>query len=280
MLSQLIAYALTALGVLGVGKKYTQKLVDVLLRRQASKKNKSPPADVVRRETVLDEHAITKRNGRRISTVFENVDSISTRPEIELTVIDDQNNADPGDAISFTNPMKQNNNDPVGPAPSAFLAPSMEEKMDQMNRMMREMKKDNIEMKKQLKKLTHEAALRTGKTISSPKTDVQLNKDSKQRTKRLSKVMKARRNSSQSLHLDLATERKCKEKELTVINDLQNADPGDVISFTNPMKPKRCVPKRKSFRKIDDNIETGIYYQNVETGETVWEVPEDGDIVL
>jgi len=37
--------------------------------------------------------------------------------------------------------------------------------------------------------------------------------------------------------------------------------------------------KRKSFRKIDD-AEHGVYFQNVETNETVWKLPEDGDAVV
>jgi hypothetical protein len=37
--------------------------------------------------------------------------------------------------------------------------------------------------------------------------------------------------------------------------------------------------KRKSFRKIDD-AEHGVYFQNVETNDTVWELPEDGDAVV
>ena len=37
--------------------------------------------------------------------------------------------------------------------------------------------------------------------------------------------------------------------------------------------------KRTSFRKIDD-AEHGVYFQNVETNETVWKLPEDGDAVV
>ena len=35
--------------------------------------------------------------------------------------------------------------------------------------------------------------------------------------------------------------------------------------------------KRKSFVKIEDETGGGDYYQNVETGDTVWDVPEDGE---
>ena len=39
------------------------------------------------------------------------------------------------------------------------------------------------------------------------------------------------------------------------------------------------IPKRKSFLKIDDQ-EHGIYFQDVDTKETVWALPEDGDVVV
>ena len=36
---------------------------------------------------------------------------------------------------------------------------------------------------------------------------------------------------------------------------------------------------RKSFRKIVDD-EHGVYFQDVDTEETVWKLPEDGDVVV
>ena len=36
---------------------------------------------------------------------------------------------------------------------------------------------------------------------------------------------------------------------------------------------------RKLFREIVDD-EDGVYFQDVETEETFWEVPEDGDVVV
>jgi hypothetical protein len=36
--------------------------------------------------------------------------------------------------------------------------------------------------------------------------------------------------------------------------------------------------RRKSFLKIDDE-EHGVYFQDVDTKETVWMLPEDGDVV-
>ena len=37
--------------------------------------------------------------------------------------------------------------------------------------------------------------------------------------------------------------------------------------------------KRKSFLKIHDEAH-GVYFQDVDTEETVWELPEDGDVVV
>ena len=196
-----------------------------MLLMNCAKKNKTrAPHDVLRREAILDEHAITKRQGgRRISTVFQNKGGDGGRSDIELTVInDDQQNVN--DAVgSFSNPMRRNNSNPVGrrrrsSAPSAFVAPppsprrggapsSMEERMEQLMR-------DNIEMKKQLQKLSQKVlGSRTGQRTHGAKTTT----TTTQRTKRLSKVMKARRNSHstqlpkvdpEQVHVDEATGRR------------------------------------------------------------------------
>jgi hypothetical protein len=60
---------LTALSVLGVSKKYCQKGTDALLKSRAKTSNARAPHDVLRREAVLDEHAITQNGMRRVSTV-------------------------------------------------------------------------------------------------------------------------------------------------------------------------------------------------------------------
>lgn len=195
---------------------------------KCAKKNKTrAPHDVLRREAILDEHAITKRQGgRRISTVFKDNGGDGGRSDIELTVINNQETASAA-INSFSNPMRPNNSNPVGrrrrsSAPSAFLAPppsprragassSMEEKVEQLMR-------DNIEIKKQLKEEVQKnrkqlktlkqeiAELKTGKKTSSSKIAEKNNKNSQQRAKRLSKVMKARRNSAQSMRVQVVIE--------------------------------------------------------------------------
>ena len=43
----------------------------------------------------------------------------------------------------------------------------------------------------------------------------------------------------------------------------------------NKLKPKKKI----SFRKfVDDN--DAVYYENMETGEVVWDMPEDGELGL
>jgi hypothetical protein len=107
-LQALIAYLLTALSVLGVGKKYCQKGTDALLKRRAKKNNTKAPHDVLRREAVLDEHAITKRKGgRRISTVLQLAGDLSSSSgsgdvgDIELSI------AAAGSIASHLNPMQR-----------------------------------------------------------------------------------------------------------------------------------------------------------------------------
>lgn len=130
--------------------------------------------------------------------------------------------------------------------------------------------------------LDPELNLKTGEAKSSSRKRTE--KSATQRTKRLSKVMKARRNSMQSVESKRLSFRKIEGNGDTDAY-YQNVVTGDVVwevpkdavieenAFqVNPMK-------RKSFKRIDDEETGRTYYQNVETGGTVWEVPEDGDVI-
>ena len=46
-----------------------------------------------------------------------------------------------------------------------------------------------------------------------------------------------------------------------------------------PEVTQKTYRKKKSFRKIE-TIKDGLYFVNVETGEPVWNVPADGEIVV
>ena len=143
--------------------------------------------------------------------------------------------------------------------------------------------RDNIEMKKQLQKLSQKVlGSRTGQTTHGAKTTT----TTTQRTKRLSKVMKARRNSHSTklpvvdpkeVHVDAATGRRYSVNMNTGESTwLDEEGEGDASSVNKP--EQSAVSKRKSFKQFEG--ETGTYYQNVDTGGTVWEVPKDGEIVV
>ena len=155
----------------------------------------------------------------------------------------------------------------------------MEEKMEQLIRDNIEMKKQLKENKKQLIKLTQKLVeSKTDKTTPGFKTGANTKTTNNQRTKRLSKVMKARRNSqstSVQVHVDKATGRRYSVNTATGKSTWLDEE-GEGAS--SPNKPeKRAVTKRQSFKTIKG--ETGTYYQNLDTGDTVWEVPKGGEII-
>jgi len=216
---------------------------------------------------------------------------------IELTVIDDQEKANA--AVShFSNPMKQNDSNLVGRLQTNFQAPSpsprrggasssMEEKMEQLIRDNIEMKKQLKENKKQLQKLTQKVVgSKPGKTTPGSQAGAAKTKTTtKQRTKRLSKVMKARRNSQstsvpvvhpEQIHVDEATGRRYSVDMNTGKSAwLDEEGEGDASSLNKP--ERSAVTKRQSFKQFTG--ETGTYYQNVDTGDTVWKVPKGGEII-
>jgi hypothetical protein len=236
---------LTAMSSMKFVKVQLQRCIDHCIKTKAKKDRAEPAEDVLRRERVLDEHAITNTGNkmRRLSSKTSNTkperkrrlssrdlmqqEQVSTRSQIELTVM---NGDRPEDVFSaFTNPMRQQSNkrakqNPVGrrrrsSAPSVAQPPpsggalSVEEKLKQqmqeiielkknnvamkneLKKKSIEMKKDNMEMKKQLMEMRKIMATQ-GMLNGRSKTDANPNTNRKQRTKRLSKVMMARRNST------------------------------------------------------------------------------------
>ena len=113
--------------------------------------------------------------------------------------------------------------------------------------------------------------------------------------KRLSKVMKARQNESgggvmgdeavktvsdveaaDSIHLDEATGRRYSCNEAT--GDTQWLDEDGSDAATNEEENERKQQEtRKMFRKFV-NDDDDVYYENIETGEVVWDMPEDGEL--
>ena len=79
-----------------------------------------------------------------------------------------------------------------------------------------------------------------------------------------------------SIHLDEATGRRYSCNEAT--GDTQWLDEDGSDAATNEEENERKQQEtRKMFRKFvndDDNV----YYENMETGEVVWDMPEDGEL--
>ena len=101
----------------------------------------------------------------------------------------------------------------------------------------------------------------------------------KQRMKRLSKVMKARQNESGgavSMHVDAKSGRRYSYDPAT--GQTQWLADKDEEDEATQGETKNNSTKRKSFRKIVGGEEND-YFVNVETGEAVWYVPEDGEEV-
>jgi hypothetical protein len=117
----------------------------------------------------------------------------------------------------------------------------------------------------------------------------------KQRIKRLSKVMKARQNVDEedeemkieldveaavSMHVDEETGRQYSYNAATGHTQwLSDDDEKDGATHEEPGERQQESTRRISFRKIvgDDNA---VFFQNVETGETVWTLPKNGDLEL
>ena len=106
--------------------------------------------------------------------------------------------------------------------------------------------------------------------------------------KRLSKVMKARQKESDglvdeevktatdSIHVDAATGRRYSYNEATGETQWLDEDEVNEIA-TNEEESDTKQETRKMFRKFV-NDDDDVYYENMETGEVVWDMPEDGEL--
>ena len=86
-----------------------------------------------------------------------------------------------------------------------------------------------------------------------------------------------------SMHVDEETGRRYSYNEATdeatdETQWLSNDDEEDEVTIEEQGESKQRNRKRPSFRKlVSDKNE--VYYQNVETGEDVWKMPEDGELL-
>ena len=85
---------------------------------------------------------------------------------------------------------------------------------------------------------------------------------------------------SVSMHVDEETGRRYSYNEAAGQTQwLSNADEEDEATIEEQGESKQHNRKRLSFRKLVSDKDE-VYYKNVETGEDVWVLPENGDVVL
>ena len=107
---------------------------------------------------------------------------------------------------------------------------------------------------------------RWNKLKQTTKTSQTFQNGGKQRIKRLSKVMKARHNETAvTIHVDEVSGRRYSCNEATGHTQWLSGDDDDVKHM------------KTLFRKFVDD-DDDAYYENVETGEVVWDLPEDGEL--
>ena len=68
-------------------------------------------------------------------------------------------------------------------------------------------------------------------------------------------------------------------KTTTMLVEMEMVERGGGIEKVEEEILEVSTKRRKSFRKIEDE-EHGTCFENVETEERVWEVPEDGGVVV
>ena len=106
-----------------------------------------------------------------------------------------------------------------------------------------------------------------------------------QRMKRLSRVMKARQNHESdvetvvSMHVDEETGRRYRYDEATGQTQWLSDDDDESEATYEEAGESESKQKTKTlFRKFVDD-DDDAYYENVETGEVVWDLPKEGELV-
>ena len=271
---------LTALSVLGTSKKYIQKGADILLKKCAKKNNTRVPHDVLRREAVLDEHAITKRNGgRRISTVLQlgGGEELSSGGEfdgdIELSSVEIK--------TMHSTPLREEGMvETSDAANSAVVIKKMQEEIDSL--------KENVAL---LMKLSTHKNPRVEVKEDHPSSDTAVSsiKDAKNMHKYLhwnkfKKIVKASNSFKSS---SSSSRKKYRSKRLsTVIKARRNSVLGKKTTGDNNKEEKKMSSssnnnnKRRLFRIVENDEDGGAnYFVDIETNEIMWEMPEDGELV-
>jgi hypothetical protein len=122
----------------------------------------------------------------------------------------------------------------------------------------------------------------------------------KRRMKRLSKIMRSRhvaaasnvdtisdgtgrrysynRTTKEKVWLDEEVVDEEEEGTHSIQIDIADEESGATIEEQGERKQRSS--KRKSFRKCVGDNDDDVYYKNVETGDIVLELPEDGDVIM
>ena len=278
---------LTALSVLGTSKKYLQKGADILLKKCAKKNNTRVPHDVLRREAVLDEHAITKRNGgRRISTVLQlgSGEELNSGGEfdgdIELSSVEIK--------TMHSTPLREEGMvETSDAANSAVVIKKMQEEIKEQKKEIDSLK-ENVAL---LMKLSTHKNPRVEVKEDHPSSDTAVSsiKDAKNMHKYLhwnkfKKIVKASNSFKSS---SSSSRKKYRSKRLsTVIKARRNSVLGKKTTGDNNKEEKKMSSssnnnnKRRLFRIVENDEDGGAnYFVDIETNEIMWEMPEDGELV-
>lgn len=278
---------LTALSVLGTSKKYLQKGADILLKKCAKKNNTRVPHDVLRREAVLDEHAITKRNGgRRISTVLQlgSGEELNSGGEfdgdIELSSVEIK--------TMHSTPLREEGMvETSDAANSAVVIKKMQEEIKEQKKEIDSLK-ENVAL---LMKLSTHKNPRVEVKEDHPSSDTAVSsiKDAKNMHKYLhwNKFKKNVKASNSFKSSSSSSRKKYRSKRLsTVIKARRNSVLGKKTTGDNYKEEKKMSSssnnnnKRRLFRIVENDEDGGAnYFVDIETNEIMWEMPEDGELV-
>jgi len=313
MFSVLVAYALTALSVLGTGKMFCQKGIDALMRRRARKTNEKVPSDVLRRERILDEHLLTRAGSRRMSMSGGDDDGggggggkpqkqrrLSTRELMKLkkstpkkqrrlssrelmkeakdkaTAVNIQIEmtefelGDGNDAMKlYSNPLKRH---PVGSGESKTHLPTSLSTVGQAAAGSDGAGGDEDGMKEKMQRM-------------EKKFEKKLEEQRREQSRRMEQTKQQMQEKLEEQRREQSRQMEQMKQQIQMLLAVapQNDD-GDGEGGTTPgeqSESKQTGKKRKSFRRVvGDNSEEGTqdYFVNMETGESVWYVPDDGDL--
>ena len=266
------------MSILRIFKLFAEAGIDKLLIMRAKKKNEPAPEDVQRRARVLKEENLTRKGTRRLSMKMP----AASQPNPLMAA---QDLTEETGIQMRENPMERNGMGGGGggggaqrrrrPSASAFEpapppptwrgqlrlkgpytqdedleSPTSVEQHVGVDQELRTMKREIQEMKRQ-----HETEIQDVKR--QHENEIQDVKSENQQ-------MKHDHNSVTSENQQMTREFQEMKRQFEALQKLVKKSP---------------VAKRKSFRRLETSEGGSAYYQNQESGETVWTLPEEADVV-